>query len=112
MNDQIIVEIAMAVIGSGGIAEALRRFRKMRPPKGEAIITLAQGAVVAQGDALKDVERERDYWKAETLRERKDNAKLRREIERLEREMGDLTARLEHVQADLSALRRGLPRKP
>lgn len=112
MNDQLIVGLALAFFGSGGIVSVIRILRKWRPAKGEGVITLAQGALTVQETVVENTQRERDYWKTEALKTREENDRLRREIERLESQLSAARAQLEHVQADLSALRRGLPPKP
>lgn len=116
MSSSELIGIILAVGGPGGIIAGYVTWRKLRPDTNTAMITQAQGAVGIQDTLMQEqnrhlqgVERERDYWKAEALSERKDNERLREELARVEQVVAELTTQLESVKSDLSALRKTLP---
>lgn len=112
MTNTLILQIAIGVFGSGGIIAGIAALLKLRPERDAAVITQAQGAVAAQETLLRDVERNRDYWRAEAHRLDKENVRLREEIERFEGRVAELSAQLDSVRTELHTLRESYPVNP
>lgn len=109
MTNSLILQIAIAVFGSGGLIAGVATLLKLRPDRDVAVITQAQGAVAAQEMLLRDVERNRDYWKSEAGRLDRENKRLRTELERFEGRVTALSAQLDGVRAELHTLRQRFP---
>lgn len=110
MTNSLVLQIAIAVFGTGGLGAGIATLFKLRPERDVAVITQAQGAVAAQEMLLRDVERNRDYWKSEAGRLELENNRLRAEIERFEGRVTALSAQLDSVRSELHTLRESFPK--
>lgn len=92
-----IVQLLIALVGSGGFVGGLYMLLKLRPEAGQITVTAAQGALIVQSGVIENLQEE-------LSRVRADNKTLRKKVDELEEKYNKLrerTAQIEqHSQED------------
>lgn len=68
MTSQILVQVLIGLVGSGGLGGAVYAFLKWKPDATSAAVTDAQGAAAEWKKIAEEYEQQRNYWRGRALR--------------------------------------------
>lgn len=80
-----LFQVLLGVLGGGGILSAVAAFFKLKPDANSAAVTQSQGAMETMALLNRDLEDERNTWRARALKAEGDLVELERQVAAIDR---------------------------
>lgn len=107
MDTQSVVNIIIAVVGSGGFLGGIYALLKLRPEAGQITVTAAQGAILVQTGVIDTLREELIRVRAELHAVEKENEALRAANKELRDKLLELEQRMDRHKQRLEEIEKG-----
>lgn len=100
-----LIQLAIAVLGGGGLIAGIVAFLKLRPERDSIVVTAAQGALLIQSGVVDELQEQLKEMRAELNRSRSTIDEHQREVTILRREVDQLRSERDGLLRERAELR-------